>query len=80
MRAMRIPVVRKTQITAMAQPTDTLPCSNSRMMKVETVRVLGGATMDAATSSRKEMMKIIMNQMCIRDRARRGWDRLPADG
>ena len=58
---MRIPVVRKTQITAMAQPTDTLPCSNSRMMKVETVRVLGGATMDAATSSRKEMMKIIMN-------------------
>lgn len=54
-------VVINTHKTAIAQPLDTLPCSNSRLIYVETTKVFGGAMRLAVTSSRKAMMKIIIH-------------------
>ena len=54
-------VVINTHKTAIAQPLDTLPCSNSRLIYVETTKVFGGAMKLAVTSSRKAMMKIIIH-------------------
>ena len=50
-----------THKTAIAQPLDTLPCSNSRLIYVETTKVFGGAMRLAVTSSRKAIMKIIIH-------------------
>lgn len=44
-----------------AQPLDTLPCSNSRLIYVETTKVFGGAMRLAVTSSRKAIMKTIIH-------------------
>ena len=54
-------IVMSTHKTAIAQPLDTLPCSNSRLIYVETTKVFGGAMRLAVTSSRKAMMKIIIH-------------------
>ena len=59
-RAIKAVVVTKTQITAIAIPEDTEPCSNSLMMKVETTNVLGGAIKDGVTSSLRPMIKVII--------------------
>ena len=58
-------VENSTHSTAMAIPTETLPCSNSRTMKVETTSVLGGAIRLAVTSSRKAMMKVIIQPVAM---------------
>ncbi len=54
-------VEMSTHKTAIAQPLDTLPCSNSRLIYVETTKVFGGAMRLAVTSSRKAIMKIIIH-------------------
>ena len=56
----RAVAVNKVQISAIAIPIETLPCSNSLIIKVETTSVLGGAIRLAVTSSRKEMMNVII--------------------
>ena len=62
-------VVINTHKTAIAQPLDTLPCSNSRLIYVETTKVFGGAMRLAVTSSRKAMMKIIIARQKCRARS-----------
>ncbi len=57
-------VLNSTQITAIAIPMDTLPCSNSLTMKVDTTKVLGGDIMLEATNSRKEIIKV--NNQAVR--------------
>jgi len=54
-------VVNNTHITAIAIPTETLPCSYSLIMKVETTSVLGSAIRLAVTSSLKEMINVIIH-------------------
>lgn len=58
-------VVNSVQINAMAMPVETLPCSNSRMMNVETTSVLGGAIRLAHTSSLNAMMKVIIQPLAM---------------
>ena len=57
----RAAVVNSIQSTAMAIPTETLPCSNYLIMKVETTRVLGGAIRLAVTSSLNAMINVIIH-------------------
>ena len=58
-------VVNSTHSTAIAIPTETLPCSNSRMIYVDTTSVLGGAIRLAVTSSRKAIIKVIIQPVAI---------------
>ena len=53
-------VVINTHTTAMAMPTETDPCSNSLVIKVETVMTFGGLMIELATSSLNEIINVIM--------------------